>query len=252
MKSMNLDIAGAKIYYVIPIWGGIPITETIVNTWIVMVLIMALCLFLTKDLKEKSTTKRQDLAEYIVVMVTDFVKGNMGQRYESFAPFIAALFSLSAFCSLTSLLGAYPPTSDLSTVLGWAVMVYVMITYTKIKTTGIMGYAIGFTQPIFILLPFNLISEIATPISMAFRHFGNIASGTIISTLVYGGLASLSYAVFGSLPGFLGTILGKIPFFQIGIPAFLSIYFDLFSSLLQAFIFCMLTMMYIASAAEEV
>lgn len=248
---MNLEISGAKIYYVIPVLGGIPITETIVNTWIVMALIMGLCLFLTHDLKERATTRRQVLAEYIVVTVTDFVKGNMGQRYESFAPFVAALFSLSAFSSLSGLLGAYPPTSDLSTVLGWAVMVFTMITYTKIKTAGFKGYAVGFTQPIFILTPFNLISEIATPVSMAFRHFGNIASGTIISSLVYGGLASLSYAVFGSLPGILGDLLGKIPFFQVGIPAFLSIYFDLFSSFLQAFIFCMLTMMYIASAAEE-
>lgn len=248
---MNPEITGAEIYYVIPVLGGIPITETIVNTWIVMALIMGLCLFLTHDLKEKAVTRRQALAETIVVMVTNFVKGSMGQRYEGFAPFIAALFSLSAFSSLSGLLGAYPPTSDLSTVLGWAVMVFVMITYTKIKTNGVKGYVVGFTRPVFILTPFNLISEIATPISMAFRHFGNIASGTVISTLVYGGLASLSHMVFGSLPGVLGDVLGKIPFFQVGIPAVLSIYFDLFSSLLQAFIFCMLTMMYIASAAEE-
>ncbi|MEY8356107.1 FoF1 ATP synthase subunit a [Lachnospiraceae bacterium 54-53] len=248
---MNLEITGAEVFYVIPVTGGIPITETIVNTWIVMALIMGLCLYLTHDLREKATTKRQILAEYIVIVVTDFVKGNMGARYEGFAPFVAALFSLSAFSSLSGMLGAYPPTSDLSTVLGWAVMVFVMITFTKIKTTGVKGYATGFTQPIFILTPFNIISEIATPISMAFRHFGNIASGTIISTLVYGALAALSHAVFGSLPGILGAVLGEIPFFQIGIPAFLSIYFDLFSSLLQAFIFCMLTMMYIASAAEE-
>ena len=98
--------------------------------------------------------------------------------------------------------------------------------------------------------PFNLISELATPISMAFRHFGNIMSGGVISTLVYAALAVASNAMLGLLPGALGEVLSLIPIFQLGIPAVLSIYFDLFSSLMQAFIFCMLTMLYIANAAE--
>jgi F-type H+-transporting ATPase subunit a len=82
---------------------------------------------------------------------------------------------------------------------------------------------------------------------MAFRHFGNVVSGTVISALVYGGLAAVSNLLFGWLPG----ILGKIPFLQVGIPAVLSIYFDLFSSCMQAFIFAMLTMLYISGAASE-
>jgi F-type H+-transporting ATPase subunit a len=85
---------------------------------------------------------------------------------------------------------------------------------------------------------------------MAFRHFGNIASGTVITGLIYAALASLSSAVFSLLPGALGDVMGQIPLLQVGIPAVFSIYFDIFSSLLQAFIFCMLTMMYIGSAAE--
>ena len=109
------------------------------------------------------------------------------------------------------------------------------------------GYLLGFTKPIFVLTPFNILSELATPISMGFRHFGNIVSGSVITALVYAALAALSTAVFGWLPGFLGTI----PIFQLGIPAVLSVYFDLFSSAMQAFIFCMLTTLYIANAAEE-
>ena len=101
------------------------------------------------------------------------------------------------------------------------------------------------------LLPFNIISECATPLSMAFRHFGNIASGTVIMGLLRWALANLSFVLFSKLPGILGRVFGQIPLFQVGIPAVFSIYFDIFSSLLQAFIFCMLTMMYIGSAAEE-
>ena len=96
----------------------------------------------------------------------------------------------------------------------------------------------------------DVISEVATPLSMAFRHFGNIASGTVITTLIYWALGNLSYAIFHLLPGMLGQVMGQIPLLQVGIPAIFSIYFDLFSSCLQAFIFCMLTMMYIGSAAE--
>ena len=130
-------------------------------------------------------------------------------------------------------------------------MVFVLITYTKIKTNGVLGYAKGFTQPIFVLTPFNIISELATPISMAFRHFGNIVSGYVISTLVYAALAAANRALFSLIPGLVGKVLGAIPFLDVGIPAALSLYFDWFSSFMQAFIFCMLTMMYIASAASE-
>ena len=90
---------------------------------------------------------------------------------------------------------------------------------------------------------------------MAFRHFGNIVSGSVINTLVYTSLAMASHGLlnlfFGWLPGAAGEILRAVPFLQVGIPAVLSVYFDLFSSLMQAFIFCMLTMLYIASAAED-
>jgi F0F1-type ATP synthase, subunit a len=167
-----------------------------------------------------------------------------------YAPLIASIMGLSALCSLSSMIGMYAPTSDLSTLLGWSLMVFVLITYNKFRAGGPLGYIKGYFQPIPVLLPFNIISEFATPLSMAFRHFGNIASGSVITALIYAALAALSHAVFSLLPGALGSIMGQIPLLQVGIPAIFSIYFDLFSSCLQAFIFCMLTMMYIGSAAE--
>ncbi|MEG1872491.1 MAG: FoF1 ATP synthase subunit a, partial [Ruthenibacterium sp.] len=125
-------------------------------------------------------SKRQLVAEFLVATAQNFVNGNMGEKFSHYGPFVAALFSASVFSSLLSLFTLYPPTSDLSTTLAWAVLVFVMITYTKIRTGGVGGYLKGFTQPIFILTPFNILSELATPISMAFRHFGNIVSGTVI------------------------------------------------------------------------
>lgn len=248
---MNVDITGARIYWTIPILGGIPITETIVNSTIVSLFVIGMCIFLTRDLKVRSVSKRQVVAEFLVETAQKFVNGNMGEKFAYYGPFVAALFASSILGSLLSLLGMFPPTSDLSTTGAWAVMVFVLITYTKIKTGGLGGYLKGFTQPIPVLTPFNILSELATPISMAFRHFGNVVSGSVISTLVYAALAAASHAILSWLPGALGDILGAIPILQVGIPAVLSVYFDLFSSAMQAFIFCMLTTLYIANAAEE-
>ena len=248
---MNLEVTGAKVLFNIPIFGGIPITETIVNTWIVMALIVGLCIFLTHGMQVHARTKRQVVAEYLVGMVRNMVKNNMGERFMHYVPFIGALFSLAMLSSLISMVGMFAPTGDLSTCVGWAVLVFVVITYYKIKTQHIGGYLKGFTQPVFIMTPLNMISEVATPISMAFRLFGNIASGSVVTLLLYGGLAALSSGILGLIPGAVGEVLSLIPIFQLGIPAILSIYFDLFTSVLQAFIFCMLTMMYIKLACEE-
>lgn len=244
---MDIEINGARIYFEIPIFGGIPVTETQINSLLVILAIWGLCLFLTHDLKVHPTSKRQIIAEWVVEKVTGLVEDNMGKKFLRFCPFVAAILGLSALSSLISLLGMYPPTADLNTVLGWAILVFILITYFKIRTNGFGGYLKGFTEPIVVFTPFNILGEIATPVSMAFRHFGNVVSGTVISALVYAALAGLSTLLFGWLPG----LVGKIPYLQVGIPAFLSIYFDLFSSCIQAFIFAMLTMLYIASAAES-
>ena len=245
---MNLDVHGARIFI-----GDVDhpiLTETIVNMWIVMAVIALFCFWLTRGLKVHGGGKRQMAAEWLVTRCTNLVRQNMGEKFMHMTPFIGALLSLSCFCSLSSLFTLYAPTSDLSVLLGWAMLVFVLITYNKIKAGGILGYIKGFFDPIFVMFPFNVISEVATPFSMAFRHFGNIASGSVITGLIYAALSVFSAKVLGAIPGAVGGLLSQIPILQVGIPAVLSIYFDLFSSALQAFIFCMLTMMYIGSAAE--
>lgn len=154
--------------------------------------------------------------------------------------------ALSLFSSLQSLLGLFPPTSDFNVVFGWSLLVFIIITHYKLK--GGLGYYLkGFTEPFLPFTPLNILGEVATPISMAFRHYGNVLSGSVVSALIAAGLASASAAVFGKLPG----VLGSIPFLQVGLPAVLSIYFDVFSGCLQAFIFAMLTMLNIAGGFPE-
>lgn len=253
---MEIDVSGAGIYLSIP--TGIPflgdfmITETLVVSWIVMALITGLCIWLTRNLKVDNISKRQAVAEMLVDMANKLVRNNTGgTRFDKLIPFVAALFATSVVSNLISLIGLRSPTADLSTEAAWAVVVFTMITAQKIKTSGLGGYLKGFTTPIAVMTPFNILSEIATPISMACRHFGNILSGVVISGLIYASLAIASSALFGRLPGVLGQVLGSIPILDVGIPAVASVYFDWFSGVMQAFIFSMLTIMYIANAAEE-
>ena len=252
---MELDITGARIFFTLPIdvpfLGPLRISETMVISWLVMILITGLCIWLTHDLKEENISKRQAVAELIVEKANSFVIGNMGEKFRYLIPFVAALFATSVVSNLISLIGLRSPTADLSTEAAWAVVVFIMITAQKIKTSGFCGYLKGFTTPIAVMTPFNILSELATPVSMACRHFGNILSGVVINGLIYGALAVASSALLGLIPGALGNILSKIPILDVGIPAITSVYFDWFSGVMQAFIFCMLTVMYIANAAEE-
>ena len=245
--SEGISITGAQVYFTIPMpIMDLPITEAQVNSAAVVISLLGLCLFLTHGISVMPNSKRQLAAEFIVEKATGLVRANMGQRFIGFTPFIASIMAISAFSSLSSLLGIFPPTSDLNIVFGWAILTFVLITYYKLKG-GLGSYIKGFFEPLFVFAPFNVIGEFATPVSMSFRHYGNVLSGLVISTLVAYALQGVSNLLLGWLPGFLGDI----PFLQVGIPAILSLYFDIFSGVMQAFIFAMLTMLYIATGAPE-
>ena len=128
-----------------------------------------------------------------------------------------------------------------------ALVTFFLIEYYHFKSKGLLGFFTRLTEPVVVMTPMNIVGEFATPLSLALRHFGNIASGAVITTLVYGALAALSKTILGWIPN---TFIASIPIAQIGLPAVLSIYFDLFSSAIQAYIFCMLTMANIAGAVE--
>ena len=242
-QGEGITISGAQIYLTIPMpLMDLTITSSQITSWAVIIAILGLCLFLTHGLTVRPESKRQLIAEWGVEQVNKLVSENMGQRFMAFAPFIAAIMLLSAFSSLTSLLGLFPPTSDMNVVAGWAILVFVLITYYKLKG-GVWPYVKGFFEPVPVFAPFNIIGEIATPVSMSFRHYGNVLSGVVISTLVAYALRSLSHMIF--------SFLGNFTILQIGLPAVLSIYFDIFSGLMQAFIFAMLTMLYIATGFPE-
>ena len=243
--SDGVTIAGAHIFFTIPMpIQDLIITEAQINAWLILIAVLGACLFFTHGLKEDKRDWRQMAAEWVVEKVDGLVESSMEELFrKSYAPFIAAILAYSACSSLMSLIGVFPPTSDVNVIAGWSILVFALITKNKLKA-GFGNYGKGFLEPIPVMLPMNILGEVATPISMTFRHFGNVMSGSVIATLIAWALQNLSRMVLGWLPG----ILGEIPFLQIGIPAVLSVYFDVFSGCIQAYIFAMLTMLNISGA----
>lgn len=227
---------GPRVIFELP--GGIPVTETVTTTWIIM---LALTIFAWGASKsfEKIPKGFQNVVELLVDGIYKLTAQTMGEDKLVFAPYIGTLLLYLGCANLSGLFGFRPPTADLNTTLAVALMTFVMIHFFGVKSKGIGGYLKGFLEPMPALLPINIIGEVATPISLSFRLFGNIVGGLIIMNLLYGALAGLT-AKFG---------LG-IPVLQVGVPAILHIYFDVFAGALQAFIFSMLTMVFVAMAMD--
>ena len=227
--------------WIITFANGFKISETIVTSWIIMLGLIIAAFILTRDLKPVPTTKRQIMLEYAVSTLRDLVRSNMGENVEkkmpNMLPYIGSLFLFFVCSNLIGLLGFKSPTTDVDTTLAWALITVFLIYYQGIKG---LKYWKGLLEPVPLLLPLNIVSEFATPISLTFRPFGNILGGTVIMGLLY------------QLLAYISTLIPNvsIPFLQLVIPVPLHLYFDLFSGCLQAFIFVMLTMVFVSNAAE--
>ena len=208
---MDVSINGARILHTIenvPVLGSIQITQTLVVSWLVVIIISALAIWLGSGLKVSGISRKQAVAEMTYNALVNFVRGNMGPDFDRYIPLVGAIFVSSLVSNLISLVGIWSPTADLMTELAWGLVVFVLITYHKIKSAGLGGYFKGFLEPIFVLLPINIMSECFTPVSMACRHFGNILSGTVISTLIYAALTAANNALFGALGSNLWVAIG--------------------------------------------
>ena len=243
---MELEVHGAKIYFRIPFFGTyINITQTTISLIAVTLLLIVAAYFLGRNLSKKKPGGLQIVTEKLVNMLYGIVEDTMGKHNAKFAPYIGTLFLSSMIGSLLGMTQLFrSTTADLSVTLAWALVTTVMVWASNIKNFGFKAWLKGFTEPIVVMTPMNIVSEIAQPISLAFRHFGNVAGGGVLTSLVYAALAAASNLLFGWLPG----LLGSIPFLQAGLPAILSIYFDLFSGFVQAFVFCLLTTVYVGTA----
>lgn len=278
---------GPKIYFTAPILGGIPITQTAASSFVVMLILCIAGIVLGRNL-QKRPGRRQVLVEKGVSMLYGMVEDTMGKHNAYWTPYIGALFLSSLFGTLIGMTGILrSATADLSTTVTWALMTSVICWGCSIKQNGFLGWLKGFTEPVAVMTPMNIISEIAQPVSMAFRHFGNIAGGSVLTSLVYSALATVSAAVLGlvgksvivgvlvltvgaallysgvktkklarkifgivfAVTGALSLLgLTGVPYLEVGVPGILSLYFDIFSGGVQALVFSLLTMVYVGNA----
>ncbi len=209
---MEISINGARILYTIenvPLLGKVNITQTVVVSWLVLLVLSAVLIWLGSGLRVDGISSKQAASEMAVSALIRFARGNMGKEFDRYIPLIGTIFATSLFSNLISVLGIWSPTADLMTELGWALVVFALITYHKVRSAGLRGYAKGFLKPIFLMAPVNILSELFTPISMACRHFGNILSGTVISGLIYGALTAASHWLLNWMTGraVLGILL---------------------------------------------
>lgn len=286
----GIEVRGAKTLFEI---GPVVVTETILSLLVVTAIMLIAGALLGKNL-QKRPGKMQVLTEKGVGMLMNLVSDTMGAHNIGWVPYIGTIFVSSMLGSLIGLTGFLrSTTADLAVVLTWSVLTSGIIWYQNIRRNGLLGWLKGFTEPIVVMTPMNIISEIAQPVAMAFRHFGNVAGGGIITMIIYTALALASNALIGAISGsivmpiillslagillwmwlrkrklpaiifsVLFAVLGllglltylnllggvEIPVLQIGVPAVLSVYFDLFSGFVQAFVFSLLSMVYIAGA----
>ena len=245
---MDVNVSGPIIYFSfdLPLVGRVNITQTFVSLLAVTVILILLALAVNKRIT-KRPGKLQVVAEKLVTMLYGLVEETMGKHNSRFAPYIGTLFMSSIFGTLIGTTQVFrSTTADLSVTAAWALVTTGMVWFYNIKNFGFKAWLKGFTEPIAVMTPMNIVSELATPVSMAFRHFGNVAGGSVLTALIYSALALLTNLLFGWLPDAVLTYFP--PIFQIGIPAFLSIYFDLFSGFVQALVFSLLTMVYVGAA----
>ena len=197
----------------------------------VVFLVLLLFIFAANRAIKKGTeipTGFQNVVELIVEKLDGMVGSTMGASAPAFRNYIGTIFIFILVCNISGLFGLRPPTADYGTTLALGLMTFTLITFNKFKHKGAKGVLKGLCDPWPIWAPINVIGDVAVPISLSLRLFANVLSGVVMMALIYG------------LLGWIAVIW----------PAALHVYFDLLSGCIQTYVFCLLTMTYIADACS--
>lgn len=205
------------------------LTTTHISIFVVIATLLIFAFIANRVIKKADPNKVPstflNIIELIVEMADNLTNTNMGEKHGyKFANYIGTLFAFILVSNISGLFGLRPPTADYGVTLALGLITFVLIHYNGFKYQKV-GHVTGLFKPLPFLFPINLIGEIATPLSISLRLFGNVMAGTVMMGLIY-----------GLLPRLLTLIW----------PAALHAYFDLFSGAIQTYVFCMLTMVYIS------
>jgi len=207
-------------------WGSFELNATIVLTWGVMALLVVVSLAITRRLSTGIRMSRwQNLLEVLVTGMRDQIREVSRRDPGIYLPFVGTLFLFIATANLLMLVPGYlPPTGSLSTTTALALSVFIAVPLFGIARQGVLGYLRHYVRPTPLMLPFNLIGELSRTLALAIRLYGNVMSGTVIVAI----LVSIVPFLFPIVLRALGLLTG----------------------LIQAYIFAVLAMVYIASATS--
>ncbi|MHC1698063.1 MAG: F0F1 ATP synthase subunit A [Geobacteraceae bacterium] len=207
-------------------WGSIRLNATIVFTWVVMAVLVFGSWLITRRLSvDEHISRRQNLLETLVTFMNDQIRSTSRQEPGRFLPFVGTLFLFIAVSNCLEIVpGFEPPTGSLSTTAALAICVFIAVPFFGVLQKGVFGYLKHYIKPSVFMLPFEVIGEFSRTLALAVRLYGNIMSGTII----VGILLSIAPLFFPIIMQVLGLLIG----------------------LIQAYIFAVLAMVYIASATS--
>lgn len=225
LSEKLLEELECRIAFEIPIFGGIPVPESCVVTWIIMAILVILCRIFVRNLKTVPTGP-QLLVEMLIGWLNNFFLEIMGEKGKKFLPFLETLIIYIAFSNLIGLIGLRPPTKDFNVTLGLSVMSIIYIQYCGIKKKGVKKWLKSFKEPVALLLPINILELVIRPLSLCMRLFGNVLGAFVVMELV-----KLCVPV--------------------GVPVILGLYFDIFDGLIQAYVFVFLSSLFLAEAIED-
>lgn len=219
-ERLNVDTV-----FTIPVLGGLPVKESVVVGWVVIAILVALSIFLTRGMKVRNPGKRQLAAEFIVNWLDHFTLDMLGEDAREYGEYIATVLVFIGLSNIMGLLGMKPPTKDINVTAALAIMSIILIEAAGIRSKGMKGWLKSFTQPIAIITPINILEIFIRPLSLCMRLFGNVLGAFVIMEIIE-----------CLLP--------------VGLPLVFSLYFDIFDGFIQAYVFVFLTSLFIAEAAE--
>ncbi len=209
----------------VPIFGGIDIAESVVVTWIIMAVLIALAIPLGRNLSVENPSKKQLALEVCFDWLENFFKGLLGQEGARYIPYLMTIIIYIGFANIIGIFGMKSPTKDLNVTVALAVMSIVLVQYAGIKAKGTKGWLKSFAEPIPIIAPINVLELVIKPLSLCMRLFGNVLGAFVVMELIK----------------YILPVLLPIPF---------SLYFDFFDGFIQAYVFVFLTSLYIKEAIE--
>ncbi|MBP7321086.1 MAG: F0F1 ATP synthase subunit A [Lachnospiraceae bacterium] len=221
-----LEELNCETVFTIPLFGGIPISESIVVTWIIIGVLTLLAILFVRNLRVENPGKKQIVLETAIGGMYHFFEDSMGSHGKRYIPYMITVGLYIGVANLIGLFGFKPPTKDMNVTIALAFMSILLIEIAGVKQKGFKGWIKSFAQPVPIILPINILEVFIRPLSLCMRLFGNVLGAFVVMELI-----KLLIPVF--------------------IPVVFSLYFDIFDGLIQAYVFVFLTSLFIGEAIEE-